>query len=61
MGEVVSGKSLGLWVEMVFFEKPSTGGWREENSSRDGEGIMRHLILVWLCDLKTDLGEIMVL
>jgi hypothetical protein len=57
---VVSGKSQGLGVEMVFSGKPSTGGWRQENSSRDGEGILRHPSLVWFCDLGTGLGEITV-
>jgi len=57
-GEVVSRKSQGMGVEMVFSRNPSIGGWRQENSSRDGEGILRHPILVWFCDLRTGLGEI---
>jgi len=45
---------------MVFSRMPSIGGWRYENSSRDGKGIMRHPISVWFCDLRNGLGEIMV-
>lgn len=59
LGEVVSGKSKGLGLEMVFFGKPSTSGWRQENNSKDGERILRHPSLVWFCDLGTSLGEIM--
>ena len=60
LGEVASGKSQGLRVEMVFSRKPSTCGWRQENYSRDGEGIMRYPSLIWFCDLGTRLGEIMI-
>ena len=49
-----------LGVEIVFSRKPSIGGWRQENSSRDGEGILRHPNLVWFYDLETRLGEIRV-
>jgi len=57
LGEVVSRKSQGLGVDSG---KPSTSGWRHENSLRDGEGILRHPISVWFCDIGTSLGEIMV-
>jgi len=60
LGEVVAGKPQGLVVEMIFSGNPSTGGWRQKNSSRDGEGIMRHPSSVWFCDLRTVLGEVMV-
>lgn len=60
LGEVVSGKSKGLGLEMVFSGKTSTNGWRQENCSKDGEIILRHPSLVWFCDLGTLLGEIMV-
>ena len=43
---------------MVFFWKPSIGGWRQEKSSRDGEGILRHPSLIWFFDLGNGLGEI---
>jgi len=56
--EVVLGKSQVLGVEMVFSGKSLISGWRQENSSRYGEGTPRHLSLVWFCDLKTCLGEI---
>jgi len=58
--EVVSEKFQGLGVEMVFSGKSSTGGWRQENSSRNGEGIMRHPSSVWFCDLRTSLSEIII-
>ncbi len=58
LGEVVSGKSQGLGVEMVFSKELSTGGWRQENSSRYGERILRHTIFFWLCDLLTGFGKI---
>ncbi len=60
LGEVVLGKSQGFGVDMVFSGKPSIGRWRQENSSGDDEGILRHPISVWFFDLKNDLGEIMV-
>lgn len=47
-------------METVFSEKPSMGEWRQENSSRDGEGILKHPNLVCFCDLEADLGEITV-
>jgi len=59
-GEVVSRKTEGLGVDMVFSGKPSRGGWRQENSSRDGEGILRHIKSVWFCDLRARLGDITV-
>ena len=58
LGAMVLGKSQVLGVEMVFSVKPLISGWREENSSRYGEGTLRHPSLVWFCDLKTCLGEI---
>ena len=51
-------KSQRLGVEMVFSRKTSTIGRRQENSSRDGEGILRHPSSVSFCDLKSELGEI---
>jgi len=45
--EVVSRNSQGLRVEMVFSRKHLTGGWRQENSSRYGEEILRHPNLFW--------------
>ena len=59
-GEVVSKKSQDFVVEMVFSRNPSQGRWRQENSSRNGEGILRHPSLVWFCDLLTGFGEIAV-
>lgn len=59
LGDVVLEKSQGLGVEMIFFGKPSIGGWRQENSSRDSEGILRHPNLVWFYGLRISLGEIM--
>jgi len=56
--EVVSKKSKGLLVEMVFSKKPQIGGWRQETSSRYGEGIMRHPRLFGFYDLRISLGEI---
>lgn len=56
---VVSRKSQGLGVEMVFSRKLSTGGWRRENSSRDGEGIMRHPSSIWFFDIRTSFSEMM--
>lgn len=50
----------GWGVEIFFSWKPSTSGWRHENSSRDGQGIPRHPSLVWFCDLETILSEITV-
>jgi len=58
--EVVLGKSKRLGLEMFFSRKPSTCGCRQENSSRDCEGILRHPSLVWFCDLRIGLGEITV-
>jgi len=59
LGEVVSGKPQGLGVDMVFSGKPSTGAWRQENSSRDGEGILRRPSSIWFSDLRVGLGEMM--
>ena len=60
LSEVVSWNPQGIRMEMVFFEKPSIGGWRQENSSRDGEGILRNPSSVWFFDLGTSLGVITV-
>ena len=44
-----------------FFLQETLNGWVETaNFLRDGEGILRHPISVWYCDLKTDLGDIMI-
>jgi len=58
--ELVYGKSQGLGVEIILCGKPSIGGWREKNSSRDVEGIMRHPSLVLFFHLSTGLGKITV-
>ena len=57
---MVSGKSQGLGVEMVFSEKTLTGGWRKENSSEYGKEILRHPSLCFFGDFLTGLGEIIV-